>query len=197
MTTSSANEIRDSASLVDYAKSLDCIHCGLCSEACHYYLSHEKDPHYSPVGKVKQTLWEMIRKKGRVSPEFIKQAAVIAQTECNLCKRCAQYCPFGIAIAYIMSVVRRIVHRLGVTPRNITKLVDGLESEGLVRREADPGDRRATIVGLTPDGETVTKESMLRNAATLELFAELSDRDRADFLRVLERLLEALDERSA
>ena len=30
-----------------------CIHCGLCSEACHYYLSHDNDPHYSPVGKVK------------------------------------------------------------------------------------------------------------------------------------------------
>jgi len=92
-----------------------CIHCGLCSEACHYYLSHDNDPHYSPVGKVKQTMWEMIRKKGRVSPEFIKQAAVIAQTECNLCKRCAQYCPFGIDIAYIISVVRRILHRLGAT----------------------------------------------------------------------------------
>ncbi|MEA3232201.1 MAG: 4Fe-4S dicluster domain-containing protein, partial [Thermodesulfobacteriota bacterium] len=26
-----------------------CIHCGLCSEACHYYLSHDKDPRYSPV----------------------------------------------------------------------------------------------------------------------------------------------------
>ena len=93
-----------------------CIHCGLCSEACHYYLSHDNDPRYSPVGKVKQTLWEMIRKKGRVSPEFIKKAAVISHTECNLCKRCAMYCPFGIDIAYIMSVVRRIIHRLGVTP---------------------------------------------------------------------------------
>ncbi|NNL77937.1 MAG: (Fe-S)-binding protein, partial [Desulfobacterales bacterium] len=38
-----------------------CIHCGLCSEACHYYLSHDNDPSYSPVGKVKQTLWEMIK----------------------------------------------------------------------------------------------------------------------------------------
>jgi Fe-S oxidoreductase len=93
-----------------------CIHCGLCSEACHYYLSHDNDPQFSPVGKVKQTMWEMIKKKGRVSPEFIKRAAVIAHTECNLCKRCAQYCPFGIDIAYIMSVVRRIIHRLGVTP---------------------------------------------------------------------------------
>jgi Fe-S oxidoreductase len=93
-----------------------CIHCGLCSEACHYYLSHDKDPRYSPVGKVKQTLWEMLRKKGNVSTAFIKRAAVISYTECNLCKRCAMYCPFGIDIAYIMSVVRRIIHRLGLTP---------------------------------------------------------------------------------
>ncbi|MBC2709464.1 MAG: 4Fe-4S dicluster domain-containing protein [Desulfosarcina sp.] len=93
-----------------------CIHCGLCSEACHYYLSHDKDPHYSPVGKIKQTIWEMIKKRGRVSPEFIRRAAIIAQTECNMCKRCAQYCPFGIDIAYMLSVVRRIIHKLGVTP---------------------------------------------------------------------------------
>ena len=40
-----------------------CIHCGLCSEACHYYLSHDNDPAYSPVGKVKQTIWEMIKNR--------------------------------------------------------------------------------------------------------------------------------------
>ena len=32
--------------------------------------------------------------------------------------------------------------RLGVTPRNVTKLVDGLESEGLVKRHPHPDDRR-------------------------------------------------------
>jgi len=93
-----------------------CIHCGLCSEACHYYLSHDNDPRFAPVGKVKQTLWEMLKKKGRVSPDFIRQASLIASTECNLCKRCAQYCPFGIDIAYLMLTVRRICHLLGVTP---------------------------------------------------------------------------------
>ena len=93
-----------------------CIHCGLCSEACHYYLSHDNDPRWSPVGKVKQTMWEILKKKGRVSPDFIKQAALIAYTECNLCKRCAMYCPFGIDIAYIILIVRRICHKLGVTP---------------------------------------------------------------------------------
>lgn len=96
-----------------------CIHCGLCSEACHYYLSHDKDPHYSPVGKVKQTLWKLLKQKGRVSPESMKDMVRIAQTECNLCKRCAMYCPFGIDIAYLMLVVRRICHLLGITPQYI------------------------------------------------------------------------------
>ena len=93
-----------------------CVHCGLCSDACHYFLSHDRDPRYSPVGKVKQTLWEMLKQRGKVSPEFIKQARLVASTECNLCKRCAMYCPFGIDIAYLMLVVRRICHLLGVTP---------------------------------------------------------------------------------
>jgi Fe-S oxidoreductase len=93
-----------------------CIHCGLCSEACHYYLSHDNDPQYSPVGKVKQTLWEMLKTKGKVSADFIKKASEIASTECNACKRCAMYCPFGIDIAYMMLTVRRICHLLGVTP---------------------------------------------------------------------------------
>jgi Fe-S oxidoreductase len=93
-----------------------CIHCGLCSEACHYYLSRDHDPRFSPVGKVKQTIWEMLKNKGKVSPEFIKKASEIASTECNLCRRCAMYCPFVIDIAYMMLIVRRICHRLGVTP---------------------------------------------------------------------------------
>ena len=96
-----------------------CIHCGLCSEGCHYYLSHDKDPRYSPVGKIKQTLWEMVKKRGKVDAEFIKRASEIASTECNTCKRCAMYCPFGIDIAYMILTVRRICHLLGVTPQYI------------------------------------------------------------------------------
>jgi len=94
-----------------------CIHCGLCSEACHFYLSHDKDPFYSPVGKVKTTLWELLKHKGRIEPEAMRQIALTAYTECNLCKRCAMYCPFGIDIAYLILVVRRICHMLGITPQ--------------------------------------------------------------------------------
>lgn len=96
-----------------------CAHCGLCSEACHFFHSHDRDPRYSPVGKVRQTMWEILDKGGNVSPEFIGRASRVAYTECNLCKRCAMYCPFGIDIAYVIGVMRRICHKLGVTPQYI------------------------------------------------------------------------------
>ena len=96
-----------------------CAHCGLCSEACHFYLSNNKNPIYSPAGKIKQTLGEILKKKGRVSGDFIKTACEIAFTECNLCRRCVMYCPFGIDTAYMMLFMRRICHKLGVVPQYI------------------------------------------------------------------------------
>ncbi len=96
-----------------------CVRCGLCSDACHFYLSRDKNPRLTPAAKVKDTVWEMIRKKGKVDKAFLKRAVVIAQTECNLCKRCAMYCPFGIDVAYLMLIVRRICHLLGITPKYI------------------------------------------------------------------------------
>ncbi|MEV6205167.1 MarR family transcriptional regulator [Streptomyces sp. NPDC051771] len=40
----------------------------------------------------------------------------------------------------------------GMTPRNATGLIDTLEREGLVRRDPDPGDRRAVLARITPAG---------------------------------------------
>jgi Fe-S oxidoreductase len=94
-----------------------CIHCGLCADACHFYLSHDKDPTYSPVSKVKLTLWEMIKHKGKVDPEFIKQCARIAYTECNRCRRCSMHCPYGIDIWYLIALVRRVCFMLNVIPQ--------------------------------------------------------------------------------
>jgi Fe-S oxidoreductase len=114
------NEVIDKetgAKLKAYVQT--CVHCGMCSEACHYYISNDENPIYAPAGKVKQTIWELLDKKGRVSPEFIRQAAEVAYTECNLCRRCAMYCPFGIDVAYMMLTMRRICHKLGVTPQYI------------------------------------------------------------------------------
>ncbi len=94
-----------------------CVHCGLCSDACHWFLSNDRDPRFSPVGKVKQTLWEIMKRKGRVDGDLLKTCSRIAQTECNVCRKCSMYCPFGIDIAYLMLVVRRICNELAVVPQ--------------------------------------------------------------------------------
>lgn len=82
---------------------------------------------------------------------------------------------------------------LGVTPRNVTKLVDGLEAERLVVREQHPEDRRATLIRLTANGMLVCKESALANHAVIAaIFQQLSAADRKHLARLLERLIDIL-----
>jgi ferredoxin len=96
-----------------------CIHCGLCSEACQWYLSSGKDPTFAPVAKMKMTVWEMLKRKGKVDAEFIKQTARIVFTECNICHRCSMYCPYGLDITFIIGLVRRVCYVLGVVPQRM------------------------------------------------------------------------------
>lgn len=93
-----------------------CVHCGLCAEACHTYLSRDRDPAFSPVAKVKNTIWELVKRKGNVDGPFIRNMARIVFTECGVCRRCSMYCPFGIDIAYLLLTARRICSLLGVVP---------------------------------------------------------------------------------
>ena len=45
-----------------------------------------------------------------------------------------------------------LAEALGVSPRNVTGLVDGLVATGFVTREPHPTDRRATLVSFTDRG---------------------------------------------
>ncbi len=47
-----------------------CMRCGLCSDACSYFLSNDKNPRFSPAAKVKQTIWEMLKKKRECLKRF-------------------------------------------------------------------------------------------------------------------------------
>ena len=96
-----------------------CMRCGMCASACHFSMSHPEDPSYTPVAKMDQTMWKLIKNKGNVTPEEVYGMAQIAYTECNMCKRCVHYCPVGIDTGYIISLVRRFCHRLGVVPTYI------------------------------------------------------------------------------
>jgi DNA-binding MarR family transcriptional regulator len=85
---------------------------------------------------------------------------------------------------------------LEVSPRNVTTLVDGLESEGLVRRVPHPTDRRATIVELTARG---FEEGSLLLASYQEtvasLYRDLPEADQHELVRLLQALLDSLRQR--
>ena len=91
-----------------------------------------------------------------------------------------------------------LAEALGVSPRTITALVDGLVSTDFVTREPHPSDRRATQVMLTARGERAAKTLLdgHRELAT-RLFADVPA-DRLDcFDEVLAGLLARLLELSA
>jgi DNA-binding MarR family transcriptional regulator len=50
------------------------------------------------------------------------------------------------------AMMRTLADELGLSPRNVTALVDVLETDGMVARRPHPTDRRATIVELTAHG---------------------------------------------
>jgi DNA-binding MarR family transcriptional regulator len=85
---------------------------------------------------------------------------------------------------------------LGVTARNVTKLVDALEEEGLVSRADLPGDRRAVVVELSAAGRDRQREwASAGMAVGAALFREhLTVAEQADLARLFRRLLEGLDE---
>jgi DNA-binding MarR family transcriptional regulator len=88
--------------------------------------------------------------------------------------------------------------RLDVSARNITKLVDALEHEGLVRRVAHCTDRRATVIETTPEGCKVGEQVWGEHCRAMStLFDELSEVDRADLLRTVSRLHAVLERRMA
>ena len=78
---------------------------------------------------------------------------------------------------------------LHIAPRSTTEVVDALESRGLIRRRADPGDRRATLVEVTEQGVSVLEAIRAARGTEAErVFGRLSPADRADLARILGKL---------
>ncbi|MDQ0029977.1 MarR family winged helix-turn-helix transcriptional regulator [Arthrobacter bambusae] len=85
--------------------------------------------------------------------------------------------------------LKDLAERLRIAPRSATEVVDQLEVKGLVRRDPDPTDRRATLVAATPAGQQLfAKISAERRGKSSEYFARLSAGDRAELARILGQL---------
>jgi DNA-binding MarR family transcriptional regulator len=79
---------------------------------------------------------------------------------------------------------------LGVTARNVTTIVDGLEHEGLLARRRDPTDRRAILLELTAKGrEHIAGVHALHRAVAERFFAPLNGAECCELLRLLRKML--------
>jgi DNA-binding MarR family transcriptional regulator len=82
---------------------------------------------------------------------------------------------------------------LGMSPRSMTVLVDGLEKEGLVRRISHEHDRRVKLVELTRTGKRVAEQEIgPSRAAAAGLFDDLTPKERGELLRLLDKIADSL-----
>jgi len=91
--------------------------------------------------------------------------------------------------------VRAIAGHLGVRQPTVTGSVIALERKGLVCRQADPADARATIVKVTP-GALAQSTAAVASLAAAAL-ADLSEAEQASLLKTLIKLIRSLQLRQA
>ncbi|WP_084502234.1 (Fe-S)-binding protein [Fundidesulfovibrio putealis] len=107
-------ERNDTARLRAWLKT--CTSCGLCSESCFFYMANDDNPEFMPQYKARKTLGELIKNKGKVTREQLEEMKEIAWAKCTMCRRCSQYCPFGIEIAVMINVARQCMRTQNVCP---------------------------------------------------------------------------------
>ncbi|MGD8945224.1 MAG: (Fe-S)-binding protein [Desulfobacterales bacterium] len=93
-----------------------CSHCGLCGEACFYYLANNRDPKQVPSYKIQSTLGEIIKRKGDVDNAFLLECMDTSYAKCTCCTRCGVYCPFGIDTGVMFSYLRGLLFGQGFVP---------------------------------------------------------------------------------
>jgi len=76
-----------------------------------------------------------------------------------------------------------------VTAGNLTGLVDRAARDGIVQRRADPEDRRAWRVHVTPKGQRAFKDAERRHAARVaKLFGSFTPTELTTLTRLLDKL---------
>jgi DNA-binding MarR family transcriptional regulator len=78
-----------------------------------------------------------------------------------------------------------LARRLALTPSGVTRLLGPLERRGIVTREEDGRDARATYAVLTRSGKALVKDATSTVAAIAEsILGGVGDRDRAAFAKL-------------
>ena len=84
---------------------------------------------------------------------------------------------------------KTLAEQAGITRATVTGLLDGLEREGLIERQADTEDRRALKIQLTSKGKLIAKEVFDQHSRWISgLFGNLSFEERDQLTQLLEKV---------
>ncbi|MGB7551932.1 MAG: (Fe-S)-binding protein [Chromatiaceae bacterium] len=108
-----------------------CVHCGLCAEACLFYVE-TGDPQYTPIKKLEplRRVWQAEftlfgRIKGlfglnkKVTDEMLAEWEPLLYDSCSMCARCSLVCPVGNDIQYMIRKTREGMVAAGHAPEGL------------------------------------------------------------------------------
>jgi Fe-S oxidoreductase len=119
-----------------------CIHCGMCAQACHFYVATE-DPRLTPIWKLEPFKQAYKREAGPFALFYkllgLKKSVTVGQLlqwqeliydTCTMCGRCTMACPMGIDIAALVSQARHAMFKAGLVPQELHAVAERAEKEG-------------------------------------------------------------------
>lgn len=119
-----------------------CVHCGLCGESCHYYLTFGEDK-YLPGHKV-DLIAGVYRRyftfAGKVAPawvgahdlddERIDEMIDVIYGGCAMCGRCTLHCSVGVDISFLVRTARSMLAAMDLVPASLQSTVDAAVTTG-------------------------------------------------------------------
>ena len=113
-----------------------CVHCGLCAEACLFYVE-TKDPQYTPIYKLElmRRLWRneftvlgriatLLGLTKPISDDDLSQWETLVYDSCTMCGRCSLVCPVGNDITYMVRKMREGMSASGHAPAELTQAAE-------------------------------------------------------------------------
>jgi len=157
-----------------------CVHCGLCAQACHFYVE-TGDPKYTPITKLEplRRVWEaeftiLGRIKGlfglneKVTDEMLEEWEPLLYDSCTMCARCSMICPVGNDLQYMIRKTREGMVASGHAP------------EGLINAAS-----RAVRTGSPMGLKWRTLEVQIKHVETSSGLTVPVDKEGADYLVLL------------
>ena len=111
-----------------------CVHCGACSDKCHYYLG-TGDPKNMPVAR--QDLMRSVYRRyftfaGKHFPKLVGATDLTKDVldqwwsyynQCSECRRCSVFCPYGIDTAEVTMAAREIMDSVGLGQKYANEII--------------------------------------------------------------------------